>query len=438
MWKIILALLTFFSSPAAAQFFSTCSSGSDYELEQSIRAHEEHIYRLSKKFLDGYYLQRKNLPKDFAPANRDMVVRYLAQLPPARKTAVLFYAYSDHRLCTWLLAPPRTAVAHSQAIESAWFKNIDTKLKNALGVTASEAKRAPVQRGLQSVKPDTTRTDEATLAQTIHELSTILLPPPIAAVLLKDSVRVLVLVPVAPLGTIPFGLLQLGGKMLIDRMSIVMAPGFFIFKASPELSPRDFTHPLLAGNPIGWTDREWIFPALPGAREEVLAVAGALNAVALVDSAASQKNIMAQLRKYPNAKLIYLATHGIASWANPRDASFLLMSDGRWPAAKIQNLGLKSRPLVVLSACQTGLGKDFDVGTIGMARAWQRAGASSIVMSLWNVDDFATQQLMTQFIRLLPQWPVDEALRLAMQQARAVNPHPAYWAGFSVFGAPGY
>jgi len=114
------------------------------------------------------------------------------------------------------------------------------------------------------------------------------------------------------------------------------------------------------------------------------------------------------------------------------------MSDGRWPAVKIQNLPLKARPLVVLSACQTGLGKDFDVGTIGMARAWQRAGASNVVMSLWSVDDRATQQLMTQFIRLLPQWPVDEALRLAMLQARAVNPHPAYWAGFSVFGAPGY
>lgn len=438
MWKIILAVFALLAPPVSAQFFSTCSNGSDYELDQSIRAHEEHLYRLSQKFLDGYYLQRKNLPKDFAPANRDMVVRYLAQLPPARKTAVLFYAYSEHRLCTWLLAPPRATVTHSQSIESAWFKNIEARFKSALGVMAGETKRTPVHRGLQIVKPDTTRTPEAALAQTIHELSAILLPPPIAEVLLKDSVRVLTLVPVAPLGTIPFGLLQLGDKMLIDRMSIVIAPGFFIFKAAPEHFPRELTHPIIAGNPLGWTDREWIFPALPGARDEVLAVAGALNTTALIDTAASQKNIMARLRKYPNTKMVYLATHGIASWTNPRDASFLLMSDGRWPAAKIQNLALKSHPLVVLSACQTGLGKEFDVGTIGMARAWQRAGASSVVMSLWNVDDLATQQLMTQFIRLLPQWPVDEALRLAMQQVRAVNPHPAYWAGFSVFGAPGY
>ena len=44
-----------------------------------MHAHEEHYYRMSQKFLDGYYLQRKKLPKDFAPANRETVVRYLAQ-----------------------------------------------------------------------------------------------------------------------------------------------------------------------------------------------------------------------------------------------------------------------------------------------------------------------------------------------------------------------
>ena len=129
----------------------------------------------------------------------------------------------------------------------------------------------------------------------------------------------------------------------------------------------------------------------------------------------------------------------MGSKRNPRDASFLLMSDGRWPAIDIQNLPLrKSRPLVVLSACQTGLGKNFDVGTIGMARAWQRAGASNIVMSLWNIDDIATSHLMKYFIELAGSNPTDVAMQLAMQQARDINPNPAYWAGFAVFGPPEY
>ena len=90
-----------------------------------------------------------------------------------------------------------------------------------------------------------------------------------------------------------------------------------------------------------------------------------------------------------------------------------------------------------MSACQTGLGKDFDVGTIGMAMAWLYAGASSVVMSLWNVDDAATRQLMTTFIRHAATKPPDKALQEAMKETRHKYPNdPALWAGFSVFGSP--
>ena len=51
-----------------------------------------------------------------------------------------------------------------------------------------------------------------------------------------------------------------------------------------------------------------------------------------------------------------------------------------------------------MSACQTGLGKVFDVGNTGLTRAWHSAGASNVVMSLWNVHDDATKLLMTKFI----------------------------------------
>jgi CHAT domain len=54
---------------------------------------------------------------------------------------------------------------------------------------------------------------------------------------------------------------------------------------------------------------------------------------------------------------------------------------------RIKSLKLEHDPLVVMSACQTGLGKIFEGGTFGLTRAWHFAGASQIVMSLWNVDD---------------------------------------------------
>jgi CHAT domain-containing protein len=57
-------------------------------------------------------------------------------------------------------------------------------------------------------------------------------------------------------------------------------------------------------------------------------------------------------------------------------------------------------------------------------------------MSLWNVDDDTTRDLMRGFIRLAGTMPVDKALQRAMQTARQTNPNPALWAGFSVFGTP--
>jgi CHAT domain-containing protein len=136
--------------------------------------------------------------------------------------------------------------------------------------------------------------------------------------------------------------------------------------------------------------------------------------------------------------LVYLATHGAADPVNPVDGGLLWFADGRWAARDIQNLPLRGgRPLVVLSACQTGLGKTFDVGVIGMAQAWERAGARSLVMSLWRVDDAATSQLMRCFLKEALKQPPDKALQAAMKALRAKDPDPAHWASFAVYGLPG-
>ena len=123
-----------------------------------------------------------------------------------------------------------------------------------------------------------------------------------------------------------------------------------------------------------------------------------------------------------------------AHQASIRTVSF--SPDGRLLAREIQDFDLDNSPLVVMSACQTGLGKDFEVGTIGLARAWQYAGASSVVMSLWNVDDEATFELMTEFIRLSATMPSDRALQHAMQRVRSERNDPYFWAGFTIFGLP--
>ena len=158
----------------------------------------------------------------------------------------------------------------------------------------------------------------------------------------------------------------------------------------------------------------------------------------LIGTMATKSAIFARLRKKSAPQLIYFAAHGVADDANPLDGGFLALSDVRWTGREIvrqtpRNIG---RPLVVLSACQTGLGKNFEVGTIGLARAWHEVGASNVVMSLWLVGDRQTKLLMTRFMEHARGTPPDKALQQAMLERRREDPRVTAWASFAVFGAP--
>ena len=98
--------------------------------------------------------------------------------------------------------------------------------------------------------------------------------------------------------------------------------------------------------------------------------------------------------------------------------------------------------LVVLSACQTGLGAlKQSEGTIGLQRAFLAKGARSVLVSLWNVDDAATRLLMERFyiywLDPLAHNTKSVALQLAQRDVRRRSrfAHPRYWAGFQLVGA---
>jgi CHAT domain-containing protein len=253
--------------------------------------------------------------------------------------------------------------------------------------------------------------------------------------LLKENIDTLIVVPIFTVGAVPFAALPLEGQLLVERMSVVVAPGFFVFQERPPETRRQWPHAVVAGDPEA-TDPG--FRPLEGARQEAREVARLFGVTPLIGPAATAAAVRRAVEERPDASVVYLATHGVADGDNPRDDSFLLMSDRRWTARQVGELHLTNRPLVVLSACQTGLGRNFDVGTIGMARAWQQIGASQVVMSLWNVNDAVTSSLMEAFVRgIKAGQPVDKALRQAMRATRASGAEdPAFWAGFTVFGVP--
>jgi CHAT domain-containing protein len=119
---------------------------------------------------------------------------------------------------------------------------------------------------------------------------------------------------------------------------------------------------------------------------------------------------------------------------------FLPGDDGILSAKEISRLNLSGIDLVVLSACETGLGDISDEGVFGLQRGFKKAGVNSIMMSLWEVDDEATQVLMSAFYKNLVEGQSKrEAFVNAQQYLRITQDkkfdNPRFWAAFIMLDA---
>lgn len=113
-----------------------------------------------------------------------------------------------------------------------------------------------------------------------------------------------------------------------------------------------------------------------------------------------------------------------------------MKEDGILSAHEISMLDLRGLKLSVLSACETGKGSIGPDGVFGLQRGFKQAGAEGIMMSLWKVDDKATQILMEEFYKhLLNGTDPYAALREAQNIVRKEYPDPKYWAAFILIDA---
>jgi CHAT domain-containing protein/tetratricopeptide (TPR) repeat protein len=143
-------------------------------------------------------------------------------------------------------------------------------------------------------------------------------------------------------------------------------------------------------------------------------------------------------------QIIHLATHGLLDPVNPELSGVVLSlfdktgeaQDGFLRLNDIFNLNLPAE-LVVLSACQTGLGEEVrGEGLVGLTRGFMYAGARRVIVSLWSVNDSATSELMSEFYQKIlneKQEPVS-ALREAQLEMWNAGKSPYYWAAFTVQG----
>lgn len=177
--------------------------------------------------------------------------------------------------------------------------------------------------------------------------------------------------------------------------------------------------------------------ALPGARREIHALLGVLpGARALLGSAATREALR---REAPQADILHVASHSTLDRSDP-NGSAIQLADGAFRLAEIYGLHLPPSSLVVLSSCQSALGEDNPGRELAtLATAFTTAGASTVVASLWRVDDEATADLMTAFYEGLRGGASrSEALRAAQRRllSHEGTRHPYYWAGFTLLGDP--
>ena len=154
-------------------------------------------------------------------------------------------------------------------------------------------------------------------------------------------------------------------------------------------------------------------------------------------------------KKFPHYNILHLATHAILNEQESKlsfiafaDANDEIIDTGRIDLLELYGLPLPTLDMVVLSACETGIGKlQKGEGIISLARGFTYAGAKSIITSLWEVNDKATKTIMTDFYKNLKNGDDKAAALQAAKMAYLNNEniesqykHPFYWASFIAVG----
>ncbi len=281
--------------------------------------------------------------------------------------------------------------------------------------------------------PDAQKPPQAPIRHLLHKLYQLLIAP--VAALLPPSSGYLTIVPYGPLHKLPFHALYDGSRFLIEDYQINYLPASSILlhldahKSKPI--PESRKSPLI----LGYSDGGQVKSVLDEARS----LASMLEGRCYMEGEAT---IARLVREATGSPVIHMATHGKSSLESPH-FSYVRLADGQLNAIDAFHLELDGCELVTLSGCETGLalsgGGDEQ---LGLGRAFLAAGASSLVMSLWPVEDDSTSELMQHFYqRLLKGDTKVQALRAAqcslLKSAKPAYTHPYFWAAFRLVGATG-
>lgn len=291
--------------------------------------------------------------------------------------------------------------------------------------------------------------------------------------LVEHSERLLVL-PDGALHRLPFGaLVREDGRFLIEHKPVHTALSLTVYgtlraseagRGSTQLvafgDPR-FPQSMQTRSDLSPGLRSFDWSSLPYSRREVEQIAGIYPGARLY---LGEEATEERARSVRDARILHFATHGYTDDRTPLDSALVLTipeelapgrgitrENGLLQVWEIFESVRTDADLVVLSACESALGRELSgEGLIGLTRAFQYAGARSVVASLWSVADQVTAELMARFYRhLAAGLPKDQALRAAQlelirepvrittAQGQTVETDasaPFFWAAFELFG----
>jgi len=233
----------------------------------------------------------------------------------------------------------------------------------------------------------------------------------------------LIVVPHGPLHFLPFHALRNGEEYLCDAFTVSYAPSATVFSWCQEKPASQSASSLV----FGIADER-----APQILHEAQSVAAILPQSSLHVGDHATSSVLRE--QGPQNGILHLATHGIYRQDNPM-FSGIRLGDGYLNLYDLYQMRLDAR-LVTLSGCATGM--NFVAAgdeLLGLQRGLFCAGATTLLLSLWDVHDQSTSQLMQHFYReYIRTGNMAGALQSAMQELRRQNPHPYFWAPFVLVG----
>jgi len=235
--------------------------------------------------------------------------------------------------------------------------------------------------------------------------------------------RDLVIVPAGALYYVPFHALHDGEKYVIESREIVYSPSAAVWQTLQQKPRRALKRALL----VGFADER-----IPLVNDEI----NDLKKIFPAAKSFTGKNasFSAYTKNAPKFDLLHLACHGQFRPENPMFSS-LHLADG-WVTVRDICAQKLIAELVTLSACETGLNKIFAGDEIiGLTRGFLSAGANSLILSLWTVNDAATAELMKSLYKNVQRGStVSASLRIAQNEFIKRGEHPYFWSPFALIG----